>query len=79
MTETQNTEIRHEAIVAMTDDAKLSVRVIVILGGLEFLIVLALGLSGLISPGPGGFTVRVFDPGFNPANHIPSPERHEVN
>ena len=33
---------------------KLSVRVIVVLGGLEFLIVLALGLSGLISPGSGG-------------------------
>ena len=47
---------------------KLSVRVIVVLGGLEFLIVLALGLSGLISPGPGGFTVRVFDPGFNPGH-----------
>ena len=47
---------------------KLSVRVIVILGGLEFLIVLALGLSGLISPGPGGFTVRAFDPGFNPGH-----------
>jgi len=30
--------------------------------------VLALGLSGLISPGPGGFTVRVFDPGFNPGH-----------
>src|SRR5580693_2875459 len=47
---------------------KLSVRTIVVLGGLEFLIVLALGLSGLISPGPGGFTVRVFDPGFNPGH-----------
>ncbi len=47
---------------------KLSVRAIVVLGGLEFLIVLALGLSGLISPGPGGFTVRVFDPGFNPGH-----------
>jgi amino acid transporter len=47
---------------------KLSVRAIVLLGGLEFLIVLALGLSGLISPGPGGFTLRVFDPSFNPAH-----------
>ena len=36
---------------------KLSVRAIVVLGGLEFLIVLALGLSGL-----------VFDPGFNPGH-----------
>ncbi len=47
---------------------KLSVRAIVLLGGLEFLIVLALGLSGLISPGPGGFTFRSFDPGFNPGH-----------
>jgi amino acid transporter len=47
---------------------KLSVRAIVLLGGLEFLIVLALGLSGLISPGPGGFTLRVFDPSFNPGH-----------
>jgi amino acid transporter len=45
---------------------KLSVRSIVIFGGLEFLIVLALGLSGLASPGHGGFTFRSFDPGFNP-------------
>jgi amino acid transporter len=45
---------------------KLSVRAIVILGGLEFLIVLVLGLSGLISPGPGGFSFRAFDLGFNP-------------
>ena len=45
---------------------RLSVRTILIVGALEFLIVLALGLSGLISPGPGGFTFSVFDPGFNP-------------
>jgi amino acid transporter len=47
---------------------KLSVRAIVLLGGLEFLIVLALGLSGLASPGPGGFTFRTFDPSFNPGH-----------
>jgi amino acid transporter len=47
---------------------KLSVRTIVILGGLEFLIVLGLGLAGLASPGPGGFTLRVFDPSFNPGH-----------
>ena len=45
---------------------RLSVRTVVILGALEFLIVLALGLSGLASPGPGGFTFSSFDPGFNP-------------
>ena len=44
----------------------LSVRTIVIVGALEFLIVLALGLSGLISPGPGGFTFSSFSYGFNP-------------
>jgi amino acid transporter len=45
---------------------KLSVRTIVVVGALEFLIVLALGLSGLINPGSGGFTFRSFDYGFNP-------------
>src|ERR1700687_2088641 len=60
------------AIVAVTALAymgiKLSVRTIVIVGGLEFLIVLALGLFGLLSPGPGGFTLRSFDYGFNPGD-----------
>jgi len=44
----------------------LSIRTIVFVGSLEMLIVLALGLSGLADPGPGGFTFRVFDPSFNP-------------
>ena len=43
-----------------------SVKSIVIVGAIEFLIVLALGLSGLISPGPGGFTFQSFTYGFNP-------------
>ena len=47
---------------------ELSVRTIVILGTLEILIVLALALSGLAHPGPGGFTFRVFDYGFNPGD-----------
>src|SRR3979490_1855089 len=47
---------------------KLSVRTIVVVGALEFLIVLALGLFGLINPGPGGFTLRSFDYGFNPGD-----------
>jgi amino acid transporter len=46
----------------------LSVRTIVILGTLEMLIVLALALSGLADPGPGGFTFRVFDPSFDPGH-----------
>jgi amino acid transporter len=46
----------------------LSVRAIVIVGALEFLIVLALGLSGLFSPGPGGFTFSSFSYGFNPGH-----------
>jgi len=45
-----------------------SVRAIVILGTLEILIVLALALSGLANPGPGGFTFRAFDYGFNPGD-----------
>jgi amino acid transporter len=47
---------------------QLSVRTIVVLGSIEFLIVLALGISGLVDPGPGGFTLRAFDPGFNPGD-----------
>lgn len=42
---------------------KLSAKALVITGGLEMLIVLALAISGFISPGPGGVTVSVFDPG----------------
>jgi len=45
---------------------QLSVRTIVVVGTAEFLIVLALGLSGLINPGPGGFTFQAFDYGYNP-------------
>src|ERR1700716_2266600 len=60
------------AIVVVTALAylgiKLSVRTIVVVGALEFLIVLGLGLFGLLSPGPGGFTIRSFDYGFNPGN-----------
>jgi amino acid transporter len=48
----------------------LSVRSIVIVGGLEFLIVLALGLWGLFDPGPGGFTFSVFSPSYNPGNIV---------
>ena len=39
-----------------------------VVGAIEFLIVLALGLSGLISPGPGGFTFQSFSYGFNPGS-----------
>ena len=48
----------------------LSVRSIVIVGGLEFLIVLALGLWGLFDPGPGGFTFSVFSPSYNPGHIV---------
>jgi amino acid transporter len=44
----------------------ISIRAIVIVGAAEFLIVLALGISGLLSPGPGGFSFAPFVPGFNP-------------
>ena len=43
-----------------------SIKWIVVVGAAEFLIVLALGLSGLASPGPGGFSLAPFTPGFNP-------------
>ncbi|HWU54313.1 MAG TPA: APC family permease [Rhizomicrobium sp.] len=43
-----------------------SIRAIVIVGAAEFLIVLALGVSGLLSPGPGGFSFLPFSYGFNP-------------
>ncbi len=43
-----------------------SIRTIVIIGSLEFLIVIALSLWALASPGPGGFTLKTFTTGFNP-------------
>ena len=43
-----------------------SIRAIVIVGAAEFLIVLALGISGLLSPGPGGFSMLPLSFGFNP-------------
>src|SRR5258706_4553224 len=45
-----------------------SIRTIVIVGAMEFLIVLALGVWGLADPGPGGFTLQSFPYGFNPGN-----------
>ena len=45
-----------------------SIRTIVIVGAMEFLIVLALGVWGLADPGPGGFTLQSFSYGFNPGN-----------
>jgi amino acid transporter len=41
---------------------KISQEVLVILGAAEFLIVLALGISGLVDPGPGGFNFASFNP-----------------
>jgi amino acid transporter len=45
----------------------LSARAMLLLGGLEVLIFLVLGISGLASPGPGGFNAHSFDP-----NSLPS-------
>jgi amino acid transporter len=45
-----------------------SVRTIVVVGAMEFLIVLFLGLWGLADPGPGGFTFQSFSYGFNPGS-----------
>src|SRR4051812_7016907 len=43
-----------------------SIKWIVAVGLAEFLIVLALGITGLIDPGPGGFTFATFTTSFNP-------------
>ena len=43
-----------------------SIRAIVTVGTAEFLIVLALGVSGLLNPGPGGFSFLPFSLAFNP-------------
>jgi amino acid transporter len=42
---------------------KLSAEFMVVTGGLEMLVVFALGLSGLLSPGPGGLSLDPFNPG----------------
>jgi len=44
-----------------------SIKFIVAVGLAEFLIVLALGLTGLADPGPGGFTFAPFSPSFQAA------------
>jgi amino acid transporter len=41
---------------------ELSARTLLVTGGLEMLIVLALALTGFLNPGPGGFSVSVFNP-----------------
>jgi amino acid transporter len=42
---------------------QISGKTLVITGGIELIVVLALGLWGLASPGPGGLNVKPFDPG----------------
>jgi amino acid transporter len=42
---------------------ELSARTLLITGGVEILIVLALAITGFASPGPGGFSFAVFNPG----------------
>src|SRR5579872_5829565 len=42
---------------------ELSARTLLITGGIEILIVLALAVTGFASPGPGGFSFAVFNPG----------------
>jgi amino acid transporter len=43
-----------------------SIKWIVVVGAAEFLIVLALALTGLANPGPGGFSFAPFSFSFNP-------------
>ncbi len=47
---------------------ELSARTLLITGGAEILIVLALAITGFASPGPGGFSFQVFNPA-NIGNH----------
>ncbi len=42
---------------------QISGKTLVALGGIEFIVVLALGLWGLANPGPGGLNLKSFDPG----------------
>ena len=46
----------------------LSVRLLIVLGILEMLIVLALAISGLTHPGVGGSDLKVLNPSFNPGH-----------
>jgi amino acid transporter len=46
----------------------LSVRLLIVLGTLEMLIVLALAISGLANPGVGGSDLKVLNPSFNPGH-----------
>ncbi len=45
---------------------QVGIRALAILSIFELVVVLALAISGLIDPGPGGFTVSGFDPGHAP-------------
>ncbi|MGO8957447.1 MAG: APC family permease [Streptosporangiaceae bacterium] len=45
-----------------------SVRLLIVLGTLEMLIVLALAVSGLANPGVGGSDLKVLNPSFNPGH-----------
>ena len=45
-----------------------SVRLLILLGTLEILIVLALAFSGLFNPGVGGSDLKVLNPSFNPGH-----------
>jgi amino acid transporter len=46
----------------------ISVRLLIVLGALEILIIVALSLSGIADPGVGGSDLKVFNPGFNPGH-----------
>jgi amino acid transporter len=48
---------------------ELSVKVVIVLGVIETVIVLALGLTGFLNPGSGGVSWSVFDPGSAPDFH----------
>jgi len=45
-----------------------SVRLLIVLGTLEMLIIVALAISGLANPGVGGSDLKVLNPSFNPGH-----------
>jgi amino acid transporter len=45
---------------------KFGIRVLAVLSIIELVIIMALALSGLLDPGPGGFSLSGFDPGHAP-------------
>jgi amino acid transporter len=57
------------AAVVVYRGIRLSARLLMIFGLIEMAIVVALAISGLVSPGAGGVSLRAFDPAAAPSFH----------